>query len=102
MNETAAVPATTEEENEMKIILLFAYGGALCFCALGSSLHWSLRLVLGAAALLALLHELSRRAPVGYQDEDGFHYSHVGGAPRSRRVSLIGALLSPARSPLKA
>jgi hypothetical protein len=87
----------------MKIILLFGYSGALSFCALNSSLHWSLRLVLGAAASLPLLHELSRRAPVGYQDENGFHYLHAGSGQRRRRnVSLMGAFISSNRSPLKA
>ena len=85
----------------MKTILLFGYSAALLFSAISAPWHWSLRLGLSAAVLVALLHELSRRAPVGYQDKNGFHYSRAGG-DRLRREPLLRTLLSQSRSPLKA
>jgi hypothetical protein len=86
--------------NVMKSILLLGCGGALFFCISSTTHHWLLRLFLGAIALLALLHEAGRRAPVGYEDERGFHYLRAVRKPR-RKFSL-GSLLYPARSPLKA
>jgi hypothetical protein len=94
-------PANDTGENVMKTILLLGYSGALGFCALGQALPWALRLALGAAASLALLHELSRRAPVGYQGESGFHYSNAGSRSPRGKDSLIAALLSSTRSALK-
>jgi hypothetical protein len=90
-------------KNIVKKILLFSCAGTLAFCAISSSPHWMLRLVVSAAALLAMVYELSRSAPVGYQDEAGFHYFRV---PKLRRRAVrraaAGSLFSPARRPLSA
>jgi hypothetical protein len=90
-------------ENIMKKILLFGCGGIVIFCAILTSPPWLLRLLLSVTALLALMHELSRRAPIGYEDEGGFHYAQTRGRRRSaRKGALASSLFSPARSPLKA
>jgi hypothetical protein len=90
-------------KNIVKKILLFSCTGTLAFCAISSSPHWTLRLVVSAAALLAMVYELSRSAPVGYQDDAGFHYFR---APRRQRRagrrSPATSLFSPARRPLRA
>lgn len=94
--EPAAVPATTNQRILMKIILLFGYAGALIFCAIAAPFHWPARLLLGAAAVMALLHELGRRAPIGYQDDKGFHLAAAPETRRKWRKNLLGA------APLKA
>jgi hypothetical protein len=87
----------------MKIVLLFGGGGALFFFVSSTTHHWLLRLLLSAVALLALLHEAGRRSPIGYQDEEGFHYSRPPRLRRQRRKSVLaGSFFQPARSPLKA
>jgi hypothetical protein len=62
-----------------------------------------MRLLLSAAALLALMHELGRRAPIGYEDEHGFHYADASLERRhAQKGALAGSLFSPAKAPLKA
>jgi hypothetical protein len=99
MKTTKQITLSAEDQNFMKRTLLFGSGATLVFCAISTSPHWLVRLLLGVAALLAILHELSRRAPIGYEDERGFHYVRE---PRRRRGAFAGSILSPTRSPLKA
>lgn len=92
-----------DDKRIVKKILLLAGAATLAFCAVSVVPPWTLRLVVSAAALLAMVYALGRTAPVGYEDETGFHYSR---APRPRRrgrkPALTGSLFGPARSPLKA
>ncbi len=81
----------------MRIVLFIGCAGALVFCAVSASPYLPVRVLVGAAALLGLVHELSRRAPIGYQDEQGFHYVRVSRARRRARKNFgFGALVSPA------
>ena len=89
-------------KNVVKKILFFASAGTLVFCAISSSPHWTFRLLVSAAALLAMIYELGRSAPVGYQDEGGFHDLSARKARRVRRASLASSLFPPARRPLSA
>lgn len=92
-----------DDERIVKKIFLLTCAGTLAVCAISVSPHWTLRLLLGVGALLAMVYELGRIAPVGYEDETGFHYA---GAPRARRrrrrTDFSGSLLGSSRSPLKA
>jgi hypothetical protein len=84
-------------------ILLLGSAGTLVFCVISSSPHWTLRLCLSAAALLAIVYQLGRSAPVGYEDQTGFHFSSASGPRRRvRKRALAGSMFAPARSPLKA
>ncbi|MGI9113722.1 MAG: hypothetical protein ACR2FX_01580, partial [Chthoniobacterales bacterium] len=86
----------------MRITLLIGCAGAFVFCAVSALPHLLPRVMLGAAALLGLVHELGRSAPVGYQDEGGFHYARVRRVRRRARRNIgIGLLVSASR-PLKA
>src|SRR5436305_918362 len=80
-----------DDKNIVKKIFLFTCAGTLLFCTLSSSPHWTLRLIVSAAALLAIVYELSRSAPVGYEDEGGFHYARV---PKPRRRATTRRLLA--------
>jgi hypothetical protein len=91
-------PPPNNRRIPMKTILLFGYAGAVIFCAIAAPFPWSVRLLLGAAAVLALLHELSRRAPVGYQDDNGFHLATAPEARREGRQNALGGALSPAKA----
>jgi hypothetical protein len=92
-----------DDKRIVKKIFLLTCAGTLALCAVSVSPHWTLRLVMSAVALLAMVYELGRSAPVGYEDETGFHYA---GAPRprrrARRTELAGSFLGSSRSPLKA
>jgi hypothetical protein len=98
-------PLSTPDDGKtiVKKILLFSSAGTLAFCAISSSPHWMLRLAISAAALLAMVYELSRSAPVGYEDQAGFHYcSAPGRRRRVRKHALPDSVFAPTRSPLKA
>ena len=86
-----------DAKNIVKKVLFLSSAGTLAFCAISSSPHWMLRLAISAAALLAMVYELSRSAPVGYEDQKGFHYVRVRRPRRRAGRSTIGSLLSPAR-----
>jgi hypothetical protein len=93
-----------DDKNIVKKILLFSCAGTLVFCAISSSPHWTLRLMVSAAALLAMIYELSRNAPLGYEDQAGFHYVRVR-KPRRRTLTkrmLTGWLFPAPRRPVRA
>jgi len=54
----------------MKIFLLLAVSSVVTAGVLPS---FPAKIILGAFVLLAALTQAARRAPVGYQDEKGFH-----------------------------
>ena len=65
------------------------------------------KIILSAFVLMAVLTRAARRAPVGYQDEDGFHLiGHADlvakGPSRARKRLLGGWLFSDSRRPAKA
>ena len=70
------------------------------------------RVLVSVCALVALLSKLVRRAPVGYQDESGFHIVHARRSVAGRRQALTARratkrlfaswLFSDSRRPLKA
>src|SRR5436190_18148716 len=47
------------------------------------------KLTVGAFVLIVLLTQMARRAPVGYQDETGFHLIHIRRAATERRRALL-------------
>ncbi len=57
----------------MKTFLLLAISSVVTAGALPSL---PAKIILSAFVLLAVLTQAVRRAPVGYQDEDGFHGGH--------------------------
>jgi hypothetical protein len=54
----------------MKTFLLLSVSGVATAGALPSL---PAKIILSAVLLMAVLTQAARRAPVGYQDEDGFH-----------------------------
>ena len=66
------------------------------------------KIILSAFVLIAALTQAARRAPVGYQDENGFHListrRHVtrGRALRAGRKMFMSWLFSDSRRPAKA
>jgi len=89
----------------MKIFLLLAVSSVVTAGVLPS---FPAKIILGAFVLLAALTQAARRAPVGYQDEKGFHVIHarrrVTGRAlrRAGKKMLISWLFSDARHPAKA
>ena len=89
----------------MKIFLLLAVSSVVTAGVLPS---FPAKIILGAFVLLAALTQAARRAPVGYQDENGFHVIHarrrVTGRAlrRAGRKMLMTWLFSDARHPAKA
>src|SRR2546429_595310 len=85
----------------MKTFLLLAVSSVVTAGALPSL---PAKIILSAFVLLAILTEAARRAPVGYQDENGFHLIRA-----RRRVTrgralrrAMSWLFSDARHPVKA
>src|SRR5436190_9260494 len=65
------------------------------------------KIILSAFVLMAVLTQAARRAPAGYQDEDGFHLirprRRVAKGPSPARKRLLGRwLFSDSRRPAKA
>jgi hypothetical protein len=90
----------------MKIFLLLAVSSVVTAGALPSL---PAKIILSAFVLLAALTQVARRAPVGYQDENGFHLIRArrrvtrGRAlRRAGRKLLMGWLFPDARHPVKA
>src|SRR5205809_8012418 len=93
----------------MKTFLLLAVGSVVAAGALPSL---PAKIILSAFVLTAVLTQAARRAPAGYQDEDGFHLIR----PRrpvakgrstfrrwgARKRLLSGWLFSDSRRPAKA
>jgi hypothetical protein len=95
--------SSDDDKNIVKKILLLSCAGTVVFCVVSASPHWTLRLLVSAAALLAMVYELGRSAPIGYEDKNGFHYVRVPKARRrGRRRVLAGLLFPTARRPLNA
>ena len=93
----------------MKAFLLLAVSSVVTAGALPSL---PAKIILSACVLLACLAGAVRRAPTGYQDEDGFHLIRVrrpmarGRSPlrhgRTRKKLLSSLLFSDSRRPAKA
>ncbi len=93
----------------MKTLLLLAVSSVATAGALPSL---PAKIILSAFVLMAVLTQAARRAPAGYQDENGFHLIHArrpGAKGRSlfrhwqaRKKLLGGWLFSDSRRPAKA
>jgi hypothetical protein len=93
----------------MKTFLLLAVSSVATAGALPSL---PAKIILSAFVLMAVLTQAARRAPAGYQDEDGFHLIRprrpLAKAPapfnhRGARKRLLGGwLFSDSRRPAKA
>jgi hypothetical protein len=62
------------------------------------------KIILSAFVLMAVLTQAARRAPAGYQDENGFHLIRPRRplAKDARKRPLSGWLVSDSRRPAKA
>ena len=65
------------------------------------------KIILSAFVLMAVLTQAARRAPAGYQDENGFHLIRqrrpvAKGRPGARKRLLGGWLFSDSQRPAKA
>src|SRR5436189_25156 len=101
--------ATQAGGNMMKTVLLLGVSSVVIAAALPSL---PAKIILSAFVLMAVLTQAARRAPAGYQDEDGFHLIR----PRrpvakgrstfrrwgARKRLLSGWLFSDSRRPAKA
>jgi hypothetical protein len=92
--------------NMMKTFLLLAVSSVVTAGALPSL---PAKIILSVFVLMAALTQAARRAPVGYQDEKGFHLIRArrrgtkGRAlRRAARKILMSRLFSDARHPAKA
>jgi len=86
----------------MKTFLLLAISSVVTAGVLPSL---PAKIVLSAFVLLAALTQAARRAPVGYQDEKGFHLVRAPRRVTKGRAlprALMGWLFSDARRPVKA
>jgi hypothetical protein len=86
----------------MKTFLLLAISSVVTAGVLPSL---PAKIVLSAFVLLAALTQAARRAPVGYQDEKGFHLVRARRRATKGRAlprALMGWLFSDARRPVKA
>ena len=93
----------------MKTFLLLAVSSVVTAGVLPSL---PAKIILSAFVLLAVLSEAARRAPAGYQDENGFHLIRVRRAVakgrsvfrhwHARKKLLSGWLFSDSRRPAKA
>ena len=86
----------------MKTFLLLAISSVVTAGVLPSL---PAKIILSAFVLLAALTQAARRAPVGYQDEKGFHLVRARRrVPKGRALprALMGWLFSDARRPVKA
>jgi hypothetical protein len=88
----------------MKTLLLLAVSSVVTAGALPSL---PAKIVLSAFVLMAVLTQAARRAPAGYQDENGFHLIRprrpVAKGRRGARKRLLGGwLFSDSRRPAKA
>jgi hypothetical protein len=105
MKKTGRLPAAGKLKTIMKMLLFSACAAALTFSVISTSPHPFLRVLLSGVGLLALLHELGRRAPVGYQDGQGFHYARPRLRTRRRQPRknfVFGSLVPSSRPPLSA
>jgi hypothetical protein len=90
---------------KMKTFLLLAISSVVTAGVLPSL---PAKIILSAFVLLAALTQAARRAPVGYQDEKGFHLvrarRRVTKVTKGRALprALMGWLFSDARPPVKA
>ena len=92
--------------NMMKTFLLLAVSSVVTAGVLPAL---PAKIILSAFVLIAVLTQAARRAPVGYQDENGFHLvstrRHVTGGRALRRAGrkmLMSWLFSDSRRPAKA
>ncbi len=83
----------------MKTFLLLAVGSVVTAGVLPSL---PAKIILSAFVLLAALAQAARRAPVGYQDENGFHLIRVRRPVAKGRSPLSGWLFSDSHRPAKA
>ena len=90
----------------MKTFLLLSVSGVATAGALPSL---PAKIILSAVLLMAVLTQAARRAPVGYQDENGFHListrRHVTRGRALRRAGrkmLMSWLFADSRRPEKA
>jgi len=90
----------------MKTFLLLAVSSVATAGALPSL---PAKIILSAFVLMAVLTQAARRAPAGYQDENGFHLirprrpvAKDRSPYRGGRKGLIGWLFSDSRRPAKA
>src|SRR5205814_9424949 len=70
----------------MKTVLAFVITSATATAVIPTL---AAKLTVGAFALIGLLTQLARHAPVGYQDEKGFHLIHVRRAASERRRAQL-------------
>jgi hypothetical protein len=102
-------PVTQSGGNTMKTFLLLAVSSVVTAGVLPAL---PAKIILSAFVLMAVLTQAARRAPVGYQDENGFHLIRVRGpvakgqSPFGRQGAwkrlLGGWLFSDSRRPAKA
>jgi len=100
---------TQSGEKMMKTLLLLSVSSVVTAGTLPSL---PAKIILSAFVLMAVLTQAARRAPAGYQDEDGFHLirpRRPGAKGRSlfrhwqaRKKLLSGWLFSDSRRPAKA
>jgi hypothetical protein len=83
----------------MKAFLLLAVSSVVTAGVLPSL---PAKIILSAFVLLAALTQAARRAPVGYQDENGFHSIHARRPVAKGRSVLSGWFFSDSRRPAKA
>jgi hypothetical protein len=89
----------------MKTFLLLAVGSVVTAGVLPAL---PAKIILSAFVLIAALTQAARRAPVGYQDENGFHLISTRRVTRGRalrragRKMLMSWLFSDSRRPVKA
>jgi hypothetical protein len=83
----------------MKTLLLLAVSSVVTAGVLPSL---PAKIILSAFVLLAALTLAARRAPVGYQDENGFHLIRARRPVAKGRSILSGWLFSDSRRPAKA
>jgi hypothetical protein len=95
-------PVTQSGENMMKTFLLLAVSSVVTAGVLPAL---PAKIILSAFVLIAALTQAALRAPVGYQDEKGFHLVRARRRVTKGRAlprALMGWLFSDARRPVKA
>jgi hypothetical protein len=83
----------------MKTFLLFAVSSVVTAGVLPSL---PAKIILSAFVLMAVLTQAARRAPIGYEDENGFHLIRARRPAAKGRSILSGWLFSDSRRPAKA
>ncbi|MBV9010205.1 MAG: hypothetical protein JO354_13740 [Verrucomicrobia bacterium] len=78
MKNTRAIASSRARRSPFTTVLVVICFAAATFGA-GRMLfpHFVVGLLLGAVILLLVIHELGRRAPLGYEDETGFHFARL-------------------------